>query len=107
MQAVKEITKWEDGNSQINHTYLLEGDQMVAYIRFGHSDPYYFKKPIRIDRRGRKFEELTVNPFAQPVASQLREVKGSKGDTYYVDDEAHSCTCPGYTYRGTCKHVTG
>jgi len=33
------------------------------------------------------------------------EVKGSKGETYTVDPEAQTCTCPGYTFRGTCKHV--
>jgi hypothetical protein len=30
------------------------------------------------------------------------EVVGSKGDTYVVD---RNCTCPGFRYRRTCKHL--
>ncbi len=105
MQAVKEVTKWE-GDVQANHTYLLEGDNMIAYMKFGKGEPFYFKKPIRIDKRGRKFEELKTNPFTQVKAEPtLRAVAGSKGNTYYVDDEAKTCTCPGFTYRGKCKHT--
>lgn len=104
MQAVKEVTKW-DGNIQANHTYLLDGDKMVAYIKFGKGEPFYFKKPIQIDKRGRKFEELKKNPFVVEVKSELIEVIGSKGDKYYVDPEAKTCTCSGFTFRGTCKHV--
>lgn len=34
-------------------------------------------------------------------------VKGSKGNEYIVTvgPKPH-CTCPGFTFRGTCKHVT-
>lgn len=33
------------------------------------------------------------------------KVDGSKGQTYTVDVINKTCTCPGFTYRGTCKHV--
>jgi len=109
-EAYRETTVWE-GSTTINHTYLLEGDSMIAYMRSQTSVPFYFKKPIRIDKRGRKFERLDVNPFElvpQVVIAQestVKEIEGSKGAKYYVDLEAKTCTCPGYTYRGTCKHV--
>lgn len=104
MEAVKEVTKWE-GDIQANHTYLLDGDKMVAYIKFGKGDPFYFKNPIRIDKRGRKFERLTINPFDVKIKSDLVEVKGSKGNSYFVDPVEKTCTCPGFTFRGTCKHI--
>jgi hypothetical protein len=104
MIAVKEVTKWES-DIQANHTYLLDGDNMVAYIKFGKGKPFYFKKPIRIDKRGRKFEELKKNPFKTEVKSELIEVLGSKGNKYFIDLEAKTCTCSGFTFRGTCKHI--
>jgi hypothetical protein len=106
MEAVKEITKWADGTTA-NHTYLLDGDKMVAYIPFGKTIQTIFKNPIRIDKRGRKFEKLKTNPFKlkTKVESNLVEVQGSKGNVYYVDPEAKTCTCSGYTFRGTCKHT--
>jgi hypothetical protein len=108
-QAFREITKWEDGKTAINHRYLLDGDQMIAYIKYGTDMPIYFKTPIRIDRRGRRFEQLEVNPFddiflVQPADSVI-EIQGSKGAKYLLDSVERTCTCPGYTYRGTCKHV--
>jgi hypothetical protein len=110
-EAFLETTVWEDGSTNINHTYYLEGDKMVAYIRYGHSEPYFFKNPITIDRRGRKFQKVASTLFEQgifipEVDDQLVEVKGNKGAVYYVNKAANTCTCPGFTYRGACKHIT-
>jgi hypothetical protein len=104
MIAVKEITKW-DGESQPNHIYLLDSDRIHAYIPHGKNEPQYFAKPLKMDTRGRKFQELKINPFKVAIKSTLIEVKGSKGDTYYVDPEKGKCSCPAHTFRGTCKHV--
>lgn len=108
MDAVKEITIWADGTTA-NHTYLLDGDNLVAYIRKDTTQPFYFKAPIKgFSRSGRKFEKLAVNPFkavALPVESYIIKVQGSKGETYSVNTEEHTCSCPGFTYRGDCKHV--
>jgi hypothetical protein len=108
-QAFKEITVWEDGNTAINHTYLLDGDKMVAYIRYGTTEPFWFKNPIKIDKRGRKFEQVSNDLFNLSInvftPSDVIEVQGSKGAIYFVNTSENTCTCPGYTYRGTCKHV--
>ena len=102
MKAYKETTVW----ATPNHTYLLDGNNLVAYIKENETEPFYFKNPIKgFDRRGRKFLELTDNPFEVKVSSSLREVKGSKGNSYFVNDSEGTCTCPGFTFRGACKHV--
>jgi hypothetical protein len=103
MQALLETTVW----AYPNHIYLLDGDSLVAYIRAGTTEPYYFKKPIKgFDRRGRKFKAVEPNPFDAPaVALHLTEVRGSKGAVYHVDKQAQTCTCPGFTFRGACKHL--
>ena len=109
MQAFKEITVWADSNTAINHTYLLDGDKMVAYIRYGTTEPFWFKTPIKISKSGRKFEQVSDDLFNLSMnvltPSNTKEVEGSKGAKYIINLDENTCTCPGYTYRGTCKHV--
>lgn len=116
-EAYLETTEWADIKG-CNHTYYLEGDKMLAYIRMGTTEPFWFKRPITISRSGRKFKRVDANPFEsslggilgfltpEPPTPELVEVAGSKpGVVYYVNTQDGTCTCPGFTYRGTCKHV--
>ena len=43
MRAYKEITDW----TTPNHTYLLDGTNLIAYIKEGEIEPFYFKNPIK------------------------------------------------------------
>ena len=102
MEAVRETT----GGLFPAHIYLLDGNNLVSYIKTGETEPFYFKNPIKgFDKRGRKFESVTPNPFKVKTQSNLIKVKGSKGNEYTVDPEAKTCNCPGFTFRGTCKHL--
>ncbi len=114
MKALKEITSW----SVPNHTYIVEGNNLVAYIKQGTSSVHYFSKPIKgFDQRGRKFETVDVPlvDWAQSLKEHveaaepllfIKKVQGSKPNTWYeVNTDEHSCNCPGFTFRGTCKHV--
>ncbi len=102
MEALRETT----GGQFPAHTYLLDGTTLVAYIKVNESEPFYFKNGIKgFDKRGRKFEAVKPNPFKEPKNDTRIAVTGSKGQTYYVSTEDHTCTCPGFTYRGTCKHL--
>ena len=51
----------------------------------------------------RKF--VKIGERAEEIPSHVIEVTGSKGNVYFVDTEKRTCTCPGFTYRGDCKHV--
>ena len=109
MEAVRETTVWQGVNRQPNHIYLLDGDRIKAYIKWGEGPVEWLSGKIKIDRRGRKFEKVEPNPFGdyhnlQPALT-YKEVRGSKGEIYKVDLEAGTCTCPGFTFRGTCKHT--
>ena len=101
MKWMREITEWAEPTP--NHLYLMEGDKAYAYVRAGTNEHKVFSKPMVLDRRGRKFVE--VSKFDRPVKSNTREVKGSKGETYTVDLDENTCTCPGFKFRGTCKHL--
>jgi hypothetical protein len=106
MEALLETTVWP-GSESPNHTYLLDGTNLVAYIKKGESTPFYFKNPIKnFDKRGRKFTTVKPNPFTKvKEKSTIIKVTGSKGSVYSLDTEDKTCTCPGFTYRGSCKHI--
>ena len=101
MKWMQETTEWSDGSNS-NHLYLLDGDNCVAYIKKGTSEHKVFKKPLRFDLRGRTF--VFVKEF-NPVKNTHVKVRGSKGEIYEINTEEATCTCPGFKYRGTCKHV--
>lgn len=107
MEALREVTVWET-EYQPNHTYLLDGDRIVAYIPKGTDEIRVSKSGrIKLDRRYRKFEKVDASVFgevARPAAKTLK-VEGSKGAVYEVDLEEGSCTCPGFKFRGQCKHI--
>lgn len=105
MEALLEVTVWDNPKTP-NHTYLLDGTTLVAYIKQGEKAPFYFKHGIKhFDKRGRKFKPADAKLFNTDKKSELVEVKGSKGNTYWVNPEEKTCTCPGFTFRGTCKHI--
>jgi hypothetical protein len=104
MEAIVETT----GGLFPAHTYLLDGDNLVAYIKVNDSVPYYFKRPIKgFSKSGRKFKRVENSAFTLQVEPEvaLKAIQGSKGSVYYVNEAEATCTCPGYTYRGACKHV--
>jgi hypothetical protein len=102
MEALRETT----GGQFPPHTYLLDGTKLVAYIKSGTQEPFYFKNGIKgFDKRGRKFETITPNPFKVKTQSTLIKVKGSKGNEYTINPEEKTCNCPGFTFRGSCKHL--
>jgi len=111
MEAVREITEWKGVDFQSpNHDYLLDGDRVIAYRPWGTGEIRKGSGKLKIDRRGRKFVKLDPNPFLEIMQakkeSTLVEFKGSKGNSYWVNPEEKTCTCPGFQFRGACKHLT-
>jgi hypothetical protein len=108
MEAVKEVTVWAVEYRQPNHTYLMDGDKAVAYISWHEGEPEFFKVPQKMDKRYRKFEKADIGLFDVPEQKKdpaILAVPGSKGATYLVNTEDRTCTCPGFTFRSTCKHT--
>ena len=107
MKFYQETTNW----TIPNHIYLLSTDKSRAYgyIRRGTDAAVTFRKPLPFDQRGRRFVEVKElgEIDLDEVKSEKWEFTGSKGDTYIVQklDGILRCSCPGYTFRGDCKHV--
>jgi len=111
MKWFAETTEWK--GTAPNHVYLMDDakSKMFAYVPVGADHPTIFKKPIRIDVRGRKFKlnPMQFNAVITPEQPEGRtwEVQGSKGDVYQVSEVRgeYSCSCSGFKFRGDCKHV--
>jgi len=103
VRIVIETTRWETGTP--NHIYVCDDSMqnMIAYVPEGSKIVQRFKKPIAFDRRGRTFEDVD----GEPTKPDQHTVKGSRGETYTLrkNNGEWACSCPGYTYRGACKHV--
>lgn len=109
MVIVREVTEWN--GPVANNIYVLNDSmtRMIAYVPEGSDRVQKFKQPIEFDRRGRKFLEMPSSEPQEPVADRW-EFQGSKGEVYYVTREPggglnYQCTCPGFTYRGHCRHT--
>ena len=103
---LQEITDWDQHNGVY---YVNDHDYLVGYRATLESEYKEFKSPMkRFSKARRKF--IIVGTIAEDTdtsAAWQREVKGSKGNTYIVavENGQSSCTCPGFKYRGQCKHL--
>jgi hypothetical protein len=61
--------------------------------------------PVRVIQR-RLILSIDHQPYSADTASEVKRVKGSKGQEYVVThaNALWHCTCPGFTFRGHCKH---
>lgn len=102
MKIVRETTVWSTGTP--NHTYILNDSmtKMTAYIPAGTRRRVTFSKPMGFDRRGRTFEVLKSIDDQESL-----RVEGSNGKFYNLTraDGHWRCSCPGYLYRGACRHL--
>jgi hypothetical protein len=61
-----------------------------------------FKNPLKqFSKSRRKFKK--IGEREEELAPGVITVQGSNGKVYTIDDG--KCSCPGYTFRGNCKHV--
>lgn len=119
LKIMQEVTEWSGFRRQPNHVYLMQGDKALAYSRWGNDKPFYFRNGLCLDRRYRKFREESVNRWgfdltiqteeqmANPLTGETWTVTGSKDSVYTVtlSRDSWSCSCPGYGFRGRCRHV--
>ena len=96
IDILQETTDWGDINIA-NGIYHVNGaGHLVQY------NDKVFKNPLKQFSKSRcKFTK--IGERAEELAPGVITVQGSNGNVYTIDDG--KCSCPGYTFRGNCKHV--
>lgn len=112
-KILQEVSEW-DADYKCNHTYLLNGDKVVAYIKQGGTEVIVLNHQIRIEKRYRKFIEVQnqalsiLIPNETPKNIRVFNVQ-SKDKVYTVElnsaKNKYTCSCTGFTFRGKCKHI--
>jgi|TARA_B100001094_G_scaffold187589_1_gene181814 hypothetical protein len=104
IEILQEVTDW--GKYKVNNgVYHINGaGKLIAYQRNKDSEVQVLNVPSnQFSKSRRKF--VKIGERAEELASHIVKVEGSKGNVYLVDTEKMTCTCPGFTFRGTCKHI--
>ena len=97
MKILQEVTDWGAEYAIPGHIYhVLDNGKLKAFDN--GSGLITFSRPLMFDRRGRKFRTIQEVP-----EKDTKVVQGSGGKKYTITDGR--CSCPGFTFRGHCKHV--
>jgi len=98
IQVLEETTDWP--YKGVYHVNSSGG--LVAFQTTINSPLKKFKNPMKnFSKSYRKFK--LIKEYEEEFDSSVITVKGSNGNTYTIQDGV--CSCPGYTFRGSCKHV--
>lgn len=110
MNFYQETTVWE--GHVPNHIYLLDNSKQFAHGFVSALDGVLkmFSRPIRFDTRRRSFVKVD-NQWGVDLTERkdnvVARVSGSKGNEYVITrgSSGLSCSCSGFKFRGTCKHI--
>mgnify|MGYP006876808434 CR=1 FL=1 len=98
IDVLQEITVWDDPIP--NHIYHVNGSGKLVAFDNG-TGLKTFNRPLQFDKARRKFKKL--EQFDEKLPADAITVQGSNGKVYTIVDG--KCSCPGFTFRGSCKHV--
>ena len=102
IEILQEVTDW--GKYKVNNGiyHVNSAGKLVAFQPNADSPVQTLNVPsTQFSKSRRKFKKIGERP--ETVAPTAILVKGSKGNYYSINNG--KCTCPGFTFRGTCKHL--
>lgn len=104
IEILQEVTDW--GKYKVNNgIYHINGaGKLIAYQPNKDSEVQVLNVPSnQFSKSRRKF--VKIGERAEELASHIVKVEGSNGAVYLIDTDKKTCTCPGFTFRGNCKHI--
>ena len=105
IEILQETTDW--GKYKVNNGIypVNSAGKLVAYQPNADAPVQTLNVPsTQFSKARRKFKKIGSYPEVHNDPHVVL-VTGSKGNQYSVDTDKGTCSCPGYTYRGNCKHV--
>ena len=104
IEILQEVTDW--GKYKVNNGiyHINSSGKLIAYQPNKKAVVQVLNVPsANFSKARRKFIKIGERP--EELESHIVKVTGSKGNIYHIDTEKGTCTCPGFTFRGNCKHV--
>lgn len=97
IEILQETTDWGDAPVANGIYHVNVQGHLVQ-----HNDKV-FKNPMKqFSKARRTFKK--IGEYADVLTRpDVKVVIGSKGQKYFIEDGR--CSCPGFTYRGQCKHI--
>ena len=96
IDILQEITDWGKYPVANGVYHVNSAGQLVQ-----HNDKVFKNPSKQFSKSRRKFTKIGERP--EELAADVIVIKSSSGKTYTIEDG--KCSCPGYTFRGNCKHV--
>src|SRR6056300_488417 len=104
IEILQEVTDW--GKYKVNNGiyHINSAGKLIAYQPNKDSEVQVLNVPSnQFSKARRKFIKIGERP--EELESHIVKVEGSNGAVYLIDTDKKTCTCPGYTFRGNCKHI--
>ena len=102
IEILQETTDW--GKYKVNNGvyHVNSSGKLVAFQANIDAPVQELNVPsTQFSKARRKFKKIGERP--EELAAGVITVEGSNGKIYYIEDG--KCSCPGFTFRGNCKHT--
>jgi hypothetical protein len=97
IEILQETTDWGDDKIHNGIYHVNMKGHLVQY------NDTVFKTPLKLFSKARRTFEKIGERVDPDIDNNVRIVVGSKGQKYMIQD--NKCSCPGFKFRGKCKHV--
>lgn len=98
IEILQEVTDWSKAGCTVSNG-IYHVNQEGYLVQYNDT---VFKNPLKgFSKSRRKF--VKIGERTDIYHPDVRRVEGSNGKIYIITDG--KCSCPGFMYRGDCKHA--
>jgi proline dehydrogenase len=60
LEVIQEVTEWAVDYRQPNHVYLMKGEKVIGYQKWGEGPPIYYTTKQKLNKSRRKFVKIPL-----------------------------------------------